>query len=90
MNAIIATIVFEFAAAATGAFGQEPPRVPGAQQAPVGHRQPTAKDVPSVPTDDAQANGVQADGSVAGIDRAIRREDKALDQKLNGQICRGC
>jgi len=44
-------------------------------EAPVGHRQPTAADVPKEQTQDA-------------ADQARAKRDRELDSKL--QICRGC
>lgn len=51
-----------------------PPQGQVLPQAPVGHRQPRAGDVPN-PQGNSQA--------------AIDREDAALDRKIKG-ICRGC
>lgn len=46
------------------------------RQAPVGHRQPTARDV----------QGTQQDNSA---DETMKKMDEDLDRKLKG-ICRGC
>ncbi len=46
-------------------------------EAPVGHRQPKASDVPK-------------DESVTPPDKAIEELDQALAKKLQGTICRGC
>jgi hypothetical protein len=54
-----------------------PPQGQTFPQAPVGHRQPRAGDIPS------ERN--QSENSQAAVDR----EDAALDRKIKG-ICRGC
>jgi hypothetical protein len=48
----------------------------GAREAPVGHRQPRAADVPS-------------EKNLSNPNDAINREDAALDRKIKS-ICRGC
>jgi hypothetical protein len=49
---------------------------PPAREAPVGHRQPRAGDVPS-------------EKNLSSPNDAISREDAALDKKIKS-ICRGC
>jgi hypothetical protein len=80
MKAIIAIIAVALLAFGS-ASGQEHPsaRTPASREAPVGHRQPTTKDV-------------EGAASVAGIGASpeLEKADKNLDQKLHGGICRGC
>ena len=57
----------------SGASAQEAP-VP---EAPVGHRQPKASDVPK-------------EEPVTPMDKTIDELDQALNKKLQGKICRGC
>lgn len=46
-------------------------------EAPVGHRQPKASDVPK-------------EEPVTPMDKTIDELDQALNKKLQGKICRGC
>jgi hypothetical protein len=59
---------------AEGAIAQRGSTAPPTGAAPIGHRQPSAKDVPK--------GGESADTAVSDLDRE-------LDKKLKG-ICRGC
>jgi hypothetical protein len=59
----------------TGSPGATNPSPP-AREAPVGHRQPRAGDVPS-------------EKNLSNPNDAISREDAALDKKIKS-ICRGC
>jgi hypothetical protein len=54
------------------------PDQPGYDEAPVGHRQPTEKDIEG---DDQLDEG--------GLAKEIDKENRRLDQELKG-ICRGC
>jgi hypothetical protein len=74
-SAVLAALVLISitASAWSDAFAQER-TVP---EAPVGHRQPTASDVPK-------------DEPVTPADKAIEELDQALAKKLQGTICRGC
>ena len=74
-SAVFAALVLISITASTwnDALAQEAP-VP---EAPVGHRQPKASDVPK-------------DESVTPPDKAIEELDQTLAKKLQGTICRGC
>ena len=68
------------AALSSGAWSQGGPPSPSAtqaqQQAPTGHRQPKASDLP-------------ADPGTTSSDEAMKQMDRELDKKLKS-ICRGC
>jgi hypothetical protein len=69
------------AAVAQGGTSSYPKPLPGASdrpvpQAPIGHRQPRASDVPS-------------EKNLSDPNNPVNREDAALDRKIKS-ICRGC
>jgi hypothetical protein len=57
----------------SGAANQQPPPM---REAPIGHRQPRADDVPS-------------EKNLSNPNDPVNREDAALDRKIKS-ICRGC
>jgi hypothetical protein len=57
----------------SGAANQQPPPI---REAPIGHRQPRADDVPS-------------EKNLSNPNDPVNREDAALDRKIKS-ICRGC
>jgi hypothetical protein len=79
MNVMIAIIAVAFLAFGSNATAQEKSSRTASHEAPIGHRQPTAKDVEG-------SQSTEGVGSSPQLDRL----DKELDQKLTGRICRGC
>jgi hypothetical protein len=80
MRRLLTTLVFLMLGSAamaqnsTGSSSSKPPRA--VPEAPVGHRQPRADQVPS-------------EKNLSNPDDAVNREDAALDKKIKS-ICRGC
>jgi hypothetical protein len=74
--AILALIGAPTAIAQTGAGSPGMSKSGGIPQAPVGHRQPRAGDVPS-------------EKNLGNPNDPINKEDAALDKKIKS-ICRGC
>jgi hypothetical protein len=63
-------------------------------RAPIGHRQPTPRDLtaPNAASDNTVGSNLRksdSDEQVDAIDREIMEEGKEVDRKING-ICRGC
>ena len=75
LMALLALIGVPPAIAQTGA-GSGNSKSAGVPQAPVGHRQPRASDVPS-------------EKNLGNPNDPINKEDAALDKKIKS-ICRGC
>jgi hypothetical protein len=59
-----------------GSSGATTSTPPSGREAPIGHRQPRAGDVPS-------------EKNLSNPDNPVNREDAALDRKIKS-ICRGC
>jgi len=81
MRRLLTTLVFLMLGSAvmaqnnnTGSSSSKPPRA--VPEAPVGHRQPRADQVPS-------------EKNLSDPNDAVNREDAALDKKIKS-ICRGC
>ena len=81
MRRLLTTLVFLMLGSAvmaqnnnTGSSSSKPPRV--VPEAPIGHRQPRADQVPS-------------EKNLSDPNDAVNREDAALDKKIKS-ICRGC
>jgi hypothetical protein len=80
MRRLLTTLVFlmlgSVAMAQNNNMGSSPNRGAGLPEAPVGHRQPRADQVPN-------------EKNLSNPNDAVNREDAALDKKIKS-ICRGC
>jgi hypothetical protein len=80
MRSLLTILVFvmlgSVAMAQNNKMGSSPNQGAGVPEAPVGHRQPRADQVPS-------------EKNLSDPNDAVNREDAALDKKIKS-ICRGC
>jgi hypothetical protein len=80
MRRLLTTLVFlmlgSVAMAQNNRMGSSPNQGSGVPEAPVGHRQPRADQVPN-------------EKNLSNPNDAVNREDAALDKKIKS-ICRGC